>query len=510
MQRILVLCLIVVLGSGSGFAQTPATPALDQLTVLEQTLELLRGQVAATRVLLEAIQPCPPPVICPECPPPVICPPPIPQVPFLVDSADMTAKSKIPGDYNLTPDVRYVVNISPVSGVRFHGALNLPEGRVATGATSHYRIVPADQSRPSVFVLQSGVEMTGIYFQQGTMIDRNVVQVGSSFETDPLKQPERTVFDRVEMAAGLTGGKRGFELHSRSVTISHSRVTGFWYHGEDAQAIFACNGPGPYNILDNYLEGSGENILFGGGSIRSAGMIPSGTISGNWLFKPQSWRTNGATVKNLLEIKAGKGVTIENNVLDGNWLSGQTGSALLLTPRNQYNDSPWTIVADITIRWNLWRNHTDGYAINILGRDNVWPSQQTARVTVEHNYMSDSPKGIQIIGGVAESMIVRDNAFPKIKGQWWTFGGSTTIKTPLTVERNVALSGSYGINGDGTGVGTPTLTVYTILVSWIGNVVEKTPERTIPWPTGTELKAVGALAPLLDVDGHYIPGGAGW
>jgi hypothetical protein len=46
-----------------------------------------------------------------------------------------------------------------------------------------------------------------------------------------------------------------------------------------------------------------------------------------------------------------------------------------------------------------------------------------------------------------------------------------------------------------------------------GNVIEQ-PVRTIwPWTapnTNTFVVAPNTLAPLLDAEGHYTPGGAGW
>ena len=33
---------------------------------------------------------------------------------------------------------------------------------------------------------------------------------------------------------------------------------------QDAQAICGWNGPGPFQIINNYLEASGENVMFGG------------------------------------------------------------------------------------------------------------------------------------------------------------------------------------------------------------------------------------------------------
>jgi hypothetical protein len=47
------------------------------------------------------------------------------------------------------------------------------------------------------------------------------------------------------------------------------------YVGEDAQALVGTNGPGPFTIINNYLEGSTENVLFGGAAPMIPNIIPS-------------------------------------------------------------------------------------------------------------------------------------------------------------------------------------------------------------------------------------------
>ncbi len=73
------------------------------------------------------------------------------------------------------------------------------------------------------------------------------------------------------------------------------------------------------------------------------------------------------TVKNLVELKNAQRVTIEGNVVEYAWKAAQTGFAFLLTPKNQENTAPWTVVQDVVIRYNTVR-HVNG-GVNILGRD---------------------------------------------------------------------------------------------------------------------------------------------
>ncbi len=141
----------------------------------------------------------------------------------------------------------------------------------------------------------------------------------------------------------------------------------------DAQAIGGGNGElpmGPYKIVDNFLEASGECILFGGAH---ATVTPADIeIRGNHLFKPLTWKPGnpgfvGAAdghafvAKNLFELKNAQRVLFENNILENSWGGfTQTGFAVLLTPKNQAgkmgNLCPACRVTDVTIRY-IWISH---------------------------------------------------------------------------------------------------------------------------------------------------------
>ena len=132
----------------------------------------------------------------------------------------------------------------------------------------------------------------------------------------------------------------------------------------DAQALGSSGGDfpgGPYKIVNNFLEASGENILFGGGG---ATMTPADIeIRRNHLFKPMTWRQGepgfvGGTsghpfiVKNHFELKNAQRVLFEGNLLENNWGGfSQSGFSVLLTPKNQNNHCPSCRVTDITVRY---------------------------------------------------------------------------------------------------------------------------------------------------------------
>ena len=168
--------------------------------------------------------------------------------------------------------------------------------------------------------------------------------------------------------------------------LSDAHVVGF-----DAQAICGTNGPGPFKIVNNYLEGSGENIMFGGSDPAIPDMVPSDIeIRYNHCFKPLSWKKDEAsfagiawTVKNLFELKNARRVLIEGNLFENNWVHAQSGTGILFTVRNQSGTAPWSAVQDVTFINNQLKNSPTGFVV--MGEDSPNRSQQTQRFLIRNN-----------------------------------------------------------------------------------------------------------------------------
>jgi hypothetical protein len=181
---------------------------------------------------------------------------------------------------------------------------------------------------------------------------------------------DHIIFDRVWMHGTAQGEtRRGVALKSMtSVAIIDSFLTDFHCVAVsgtcgDAQTITGGSGDdpgGPYKIVNNFLEASGENIIFGGGP----GTITPADIEirRNHLFKPMTWMegqpgfVGGKSghpfiVKNHFELKNAQRVLFENNLLENVWGGfSQAGFSILLSPKNQNNQCPACRVTDITIR----------------------------------------------------------------------------------------------------------------------------------------------------------------
>ena len=115
---------------------------------------------------------------------------------------------------------------------------------------------------------------------------------GTSVQNTLDKVPHHFILNHIYLHGDPAfGQKRGISLHAAHVTISDSYISDCKGVGLDTQAIAGWNGPGPYLIENNYLEGAGENIMFGGADPSITGMVADGvTFRRNYVSRPMSWR----------------------------------------------------------------------------------------------------------------------------------------------------------------------------------------------------------------------------
>lgn len=248
--------------------------------------------------------------------------------------------------------------------------------------------------------------------------------------------------------------------------------------GGDAQAIAGWNGPGPFKIVNNYLEGSAENIMFGGADPAIPDLVPSDIeIRYNHVTKPLAWRGGPWEIKNLLEFKNAQRVLIEGNVFENNWQQAQDGSAMQLQSTNQDGRAPWSRTWDVTIRSNIIRN--TGAGINIAGAPWIYPAVRARRFTLSNNLIQNinvpgfegTGRGLMFLQDVADVTVVH-NTMPSTTNSAITFGGSTaTPTTRLLVRDNIMGGGMYGIIGDATGVGLATWNVWAPDGTFLKNVL---------------------------------------
>lgn len=366
--------------------------------------------------------------------------------------------------------------------IRTAGALPSPGTRVSPAiATNFAKIVSGNCDAP-IWARNgaSGYRITAVEVYSTCTEYIGTVYLGGDgrerFNRDSLVTD--IVLDRVYLH-GLPDQKnrRCLAMNGRRLAVINSYLSKCQSPDTDAQAVWISYGPGPYLIENNYLEGTGENILIGGSDSPSADMLPQDiTIRRNFINKPEEWRLNPRwLVKNLLELKVGVRVLIEGNVFENSWSAGHTGFFGGFVSMNQSGTAPWSQVADVTFRKNYVRHSGSGWMTAATGTPNATP---TARVVVEDNVFEDigrldlrsDGRMAQISGPMADLRIAH-NTFLHTPGGaansaiYFAYGPITRG----TITDNIFTAGTYGIAGDGIGQGSTALAYYLPSGLFAGN-----------------------------------------
>jgi len=225
---------------------------------------------------------------------------------------------------------------------------------VFESGANHYRFIGLEVTRPA-----------------GTLIVSNLITPDTDAPADHL------IFDRMWIhGTARDETTRGLFLSGvTSAAVIDSYFSDFHCVSisgscTDSQAIGGGGRDfpaGPYKIVDNFLEASGENIIFGGGE--STTTPADIEIRQNHFFKPLIWLPghpgfvggsdgHAFVVKNNVELKNAQRVLFEGNVLEYSWGGfSQFGYSMMITPKNQAgpngtNVCPSCRVTDLTIRYN--------------------------------------------------------------------------------------------------------------------------------------------------------------
>jgi hypothetical protein len=136
-------------------------------------------------------------------------------------------------------------------------------------------------------------------------------------------------------------------------------------------------------------------------------------------------------------------------------VDAQPGYAVLVKSVNQDGTAPWSVTEDVTFTDNTITDTDNGISIQGYAADQ--PGGITKRVGFYNNNITCRGKAVQI-GGPAGDITFVNNTF----NNGWTFltlyGGKISN---LILSFNTWLANGYGIKGDSTAAGTPTLEAYT-------------------------------------------------
>ena len=226
---------------------------------------------------------------------------------------------------------------------------------------------------------------------------KNLISLGTAEEKDASALPHNFIFDRCYIHGDpKVGGRRGITLNGGATAVIDSHVSDWKARGEDTQAVGGWSGPGPFKLVNNYLEAAGENVMFGGGDPSLPNLTPSDIeIRRNHFAKPLAWHHRDRkhfagtrwTVKNSFELKNARRVVVDGNLFERSWQESQGGFLIKLSPRNQDGSAPWSTVEDVTITNNVLRGAKSGIAIH--GTDDEKRSQDSKRILVRNNLFYD-------------------------------------------------------------------------------------------------------------------------
>ena len=363
--------------------------------------------------------------------------------------------------------------------LRGSGSLPSEGTRVGPGdAAQMPKILTSNNFGPAIATLPGtqGWRITGVEVgaAQGTTWNYSLINFGSGNgdQSGSAQIPSRLILDRSYVhGSGSFDLRRCVALNSAYSAVIDSYLADCHSKANDSQAIVGWNGPGPFKITNNHLEGGQEVVLFGGQTPSVSGLIPSDIeVRGNRITRPVAWR-GVWQVKNLWECKSCQRVLIDGNVLENNWVDGQSGFAVLLQGLSDNNDALQSRVWDVTIRNNIIRNTPSGF--NLLSRVSYnggpLPKNPMRRVAIYNNVIAlnanlgGAGRGVQLLADLRDVTIAK-NTFLDVTGALlnadMSFDDASQIgpMVNLQIVNNVLGPAQYSpIMGDGTVGGLTTL-----------------------------------------------------
>lgn len=332
-------------------------------------------------------------------------------------------------------------------------------------------------------------------------------------QTTMAQLPHDLVLDRLYIHGFSTLTlRRCIALNSASTAIVDSWLSDCHEKGSDSQAIAGWNGAGPFKIVNNYLEGAGENIIFGGADPGVPNLVPSDIeIRYNHFYKPLSWKGLW-TVKNLLELKNAQRVLVEGNIFENSWTDGQNGTAIVFKSVNQNGSCTWCVTQDVTFRRNLVRNM--GSAVNTAGSpDNNFATIPARRIAITDNIFANINTGpyngdgrVFATYGSATQVLITHNTAMAPTNSAFTFGPFGTKQMGFVAKDNLVGGGAYGLLGDNFG-GVQAFATYAPDGVFLGNVMIIAPSAGT-FPPGNSYPATAAAVGFANVateDFHLLP-----
>jgi len=354
-------------------------------------------------------------------------------------------------------------------------------------------------------------------FTQGPAVGTwgyNLIQLGDGDSAGSQKSldvvPHHFEFDRVIVRArdDQTTVQRGITLNSAWTSVTNSYISGIKAKDQETHALGGWNGPGPFTIENNYLEAAGVNIMFGGAVSGIAGLVPSDiTIRNNYIYKPPAWK-GVWLVKNLLELKNARRVTITGNVLENSWPDSQVGWGVIFNVLGEYG--PASVVEDVTFAGNRIVNVSNG--IDLRGMEPTDTQTRMRRVTITDNLVENlgayggEAKAFMLLNGTENVRLEHNTVRGRVMSALLLDAVPGQSHVGLVYANNLMPHGDYGVFANGGAVGTAALDEFASAWMLTGNALYAKPyDVTQPYPAGNFFPATEAEAVVLKgTDGQPV------
>lgn len=285
------------------------------------------------------------------------------------------------------------------------------------------------------------------------------LQSDRSVATNPL--PTGFVFDQVWVHPNAPTDENtfGFSVNVQEFALINSIVENI--HGANTLSqeskCFGATEGSLYLLDNNYLSCASMSILIGGSNPLNPLFIASDlTFTRNHLFTPLSWQGGPwFTIKNHFELKTGRRVLFEGNVLENMWKDTfnpaqgqQAGYSINLWAA----DSP-SETAHVTIRNNIVRNTIRALTISTRSTNPVQPDVHDILVEnllVEDGTLMDTGSQRQIQVGSVGNLVFRKSSFFLAPSEYCFFIYSTnTGSTGKDMEVDRVYCGPSTVNFGG-------------------------------------------------------------